>query len=166
MKPTFNIQSKKIEVSIPISTPIKDLKNWKMLTKSSLFICLNRKVDIITIEPQKYSIGHEIGNCEKYSFGKSKYLINRGIVLSHELVELITDSEDFERGLLLIILSGSPTLVIEHLTQIDKSSVELIILDDDGRSLIWYNPSSESDVNAMRVFCEKITGGNLQFGGN
>jgi hypothetical protein len=161
MKPTVNIQSKKIELSIPISSPNEDLKNWKMLTKSTLFICLNRKVDIITIEPQKYSTGQEIGNCEKYFLGKSKYLINKEIVLSHDLIELLTDSEDFERGLLLIIQSGSPTLVIEHLTELDKSGAELIVLGDDGKSLIWYNPSSDSDLNAVRGLCEKITVGNL-----
>ena len=161
MKPTVNIHSKKIEVSIPITSPIKDLKNWKMLTKSFLFICLHRKVDTITIEPQKYSVGQEIGGCQKYSFGRSKYLINKGIVLSRDLVELLTDSEDFERGLLLIILSGNSRLVIENLTQLDRLGTELIVLDDDGKSFHWYNPSSESDLNAMRELCEKITVGNL-----
>lgn len=161
MKPTVNIQSKKIEISIPISSPMEDLKNWKMLTKSSLYIFLNRKVDIITIDPQKYSVGQEIGNCEKYSFGSSKYLINKGIVLSRDLVELLTDSEDFERGLLLIILSGSPKLVIEHLTQLDGLGAELIVLEDDGKSFHWYNPLFESDLNAMKDLCEKFTVGNL-----
>ncbi len=150
MKPLINIQSDKIEISIPISAPIEDVKKWKELIDNLLSIFLNRKVDIITIEPQKYSIGYEIANGEKYSSGKNKYLINRDIILTIDLLKLVTESEDFERGLLLIVLSGNPTSIIEHLSKLDESSEELIVLDDDGKSFNWYNPSSESEIKSLR----------------
>lgn len=150
MKPLINIQSDKIEISIPISSPIENVKKWKVLIDNLLFVFLNRKVDIITIEPQKHSIGYEIANGERYSSGKNKYLINRGIILTTDLLKLITESEDFERGLLLIILSGNPMSIIEHLFKLDESSEELIILDDDGKSFNWYNPSSESEIKSLK----------------
>jgi hypothetical protein len=151
MKRTVNIRSNKIEIIIPNSSSLQDLKTWRVLIRNLLFIFLNKKVGIITIAPQKYSVDQEIGNGEKYSFGGSKYLINNDIVLDKHIVDLLADSEDFERGLLLIVLSGSPASIIEHLSQLDQSKAELIALNADGNSFNWYNPSSEQEINAMRV---------------
>jgi hypothetical protein len=49
MKRTVNIRSNKIEIIIPNSSSLQDLKTWGVLIKNLLLIFLNKKVGIITI---------------------------------------------------------------------------------------------------------------------
>lgn len=139
MKPIIETQNNKLQIRIPISSSIEDLKDWKSLLDKALLIFLNRKANLITIQPQKYSIGYEIINHDKSFYKKKEYLINRGILLTKDVLQLISESEDFERGLLLIVLTGNPIAVIENINQLDQSDEELIVLDDDGKSFNWYN---------------------------
>lgn len=142
MKPIIETQNNKFQIRIPISSSIEDLKDWKSLVDKALLIFLNRKINLITIQPQKYSIGYEIINHDKSFYKKKAYLINRDILLTKDVLQLISESEDFERGLLLIVLTGNPLAVIENINQLDQSDEELIVLDDDGKSFNWYNPAN------------------------
>lgn len=74
-------------------------------------VFLNRSVLLITITPDKrYSMGYSISSFQEINIGKSKFLINNINSCSSSLLMEISRSEEFSRGLLLLMTKESDLL--------------------------------------------------------
>jgi hypothetical protein len=151
MKTTNESQLNKIHISIERFSSVEDLKEWRRVILRNLLLLKGRKTSLITLSPQSYSIGYELDNCQKLIRAKKEYLINWDITLTEDVINFIANSEEFERQLLFIVLSENMKEIFEimdmssNISSYDFSKlfVEIIVLENDGETLIWNNPSKE-----------------------
>jgi hypothetical protein len=131
----------KLQISIPIKSSIENLIAWESLISKILLLLSEQKISLITIDPQLYSIGNELGNSQKVKRNNKYYLINWDIVLSENILHLITESEEFKRGLLFIIISEKVKDIFNAIDAIDFNNldIELILLEGDATILSFYN---------------------------
>jgi hypothetical protein len=95
----------KVQILLSPKSSMEDLKEWDILIKSILSIIKGQKLVLITLNPQSYSLGQDLGNNQKFQRGKKNYLINWNVSLSEDILYLISESEEFKRGLLYLIIS-------------------------------------------------------------
>jgi len=151
MKTSKNIQYNKFQISIDRKHSIEDLKDWNVKVMKVLLLAKEKKASLITITPQSYSIGKEFGNYQKIKRNKSEYLLNWNLSFSENSLRLIIESEEFNRGLLFIVLSENIADVFETIDAINpvgtidlsQLTVEIIVFEDDGETLTWNYPSKE-----------------------
>ena len=120
MKTTKNNQGNKFQISLDSEYSMKDLKEWNVLIMSILLLAKGQKTSLITISPQSYSVGEELGNYQKIKRGKWNYLINWDITLTEDVLHLITESEEFKRGLLFLVSSGNIKDIFKTIDAIDS----------------------------------------------
>jgi hypothetical protein len=151
MKTTKDNQGNKFQISLDSKYSMEDLKEWDTLIMNVLLLAKGQRICLITLDPQSNSIGYELGNYQKIKRGRRDHLINWYITLSEDFIHFITESEDFKRGLLFLVLSESIKDIFKIIDTIDsvgsidfsKLEVEIIVLEDDGKTLAWNNPTKE-----------------------
>ena len=146
--------------SINESHQIKELY-FAILSK----VFLDKPALIITITPQKkYSIGYELGSFQEINIEKSKYLVNNLQACSSSMLAEISRSEEFGRGLLLLMVSNKGLIenvksVLRYIGNnigIENISSEIIFCENDGNSLCLYNTTIDSE--ELKSISKKITG--------
>ncbi|OQP38896.1 hypothetical protein A4H97_19525 [Niastella yeongjuensis] len=111
-------------------------------------IFLNRPVIVLTIAPQEnYSIGYDFSSVSEFKLGKTKYLINQIDFCPSSILQDISESEEFARGLLLLFTDGN--ILSENIDEIIKYvhnnlglenlTYEIARCENDGRILCLYN---------------------------
>lgn len=135
------------------SYEIPDLKGWDNLIFQTLLLAYyNKPVCLITLSPQKYSLGFAINNPIQMKVGKDTLLINFLESCSENILKEISESEEFKRGLLRLVTIDSgklPNIVKDvsfkflDIDNIDKLKFdfELVTCEGDGKILCWFNPS-------------------------
>lgn len=159
MKMSKNIQDNKFRISIDRNHSIEDLKEWNVTVKKVLLLLKEKKGILITITPQSYSIGEDLGRCQKIKRNKSGYLLNWDVYFSEDYLYLIAESEEFKRGLLFIVLSENITDIFKTIEAINpigiidlsQITVEIIFLEDDGETIFWNRPSKEIKTYLLNI---------------
>lgn len=154
MKTTKYNQGNKFQISLDSEYLMEDVKEWDILIMNILLLAKGQKINLLTLYPKWSSLGDELGNYQKIKRGKRDYLINWDITLSEDVVHLITESEEFKRGFLFLILSENIKDIFEIIDAIDpvspidfsKLEIEIILLEDDGKVLTWNYPKKEIQV--------------------
>lgn len=155
MNVTIRSSSNYVTCSIPLRSSLPELNKWMDFVQEVLRYASDGKVVyLFTLSPQKYSLGYELGSFEESRVGKEKVLINHFEKLTDPLLLEIINSEEFNRGLLKVILSdGQRTFNDLDFVQGNYANVkdELITLEDDGSSFYWYNPHLPKDQIEQRL---------------
>jgi len=139
----------RFQLSLEKPSSIEDLKEWDILILKNLLFLKGQKASLITLDPQEYSIGNGLNNCQKIKRLKKEFLINWDITLSEDFIQLISKEEEFERGLIFIVLSEKIVDIFNIIDTINpvgsidfkNLDTEIIVLEDDGETFVWNNPS-------------------------
>lgn len=107
----------------------------------------NSEIQLVTVSPQKYSLGFEISPNIKKAANKTKVLINKLAIWDQALLRTIVSEEEFNRTLLFIvetanILSESELIKILLLAKqltLDGIPYQIIFCEDDSDTLCIYN---------------------------
>jgi hypothetical protein len=130
---------------------IEEIVSWqKVIKKVVVWGYLNRTIRIITKEPQKWSLGQEFLDSKIIIVEKIPYLISSTFFCNLPLLEKISESEDFLRGLLWLIDDNindikeeisnlNDTIKLDNCANTQVLS-EILICLEDGESLYWINP--------------------------
>jgi hypothetical protein len=147
MRAKFKIMHNYIQLTIPIGSTLEELIEWnQILYKILIYAFYDKPVFILTLSPQKYSLGYELYLPEKIKIEKKEFLINYCHNLSTSLIQQIIESEEFERGLMKILIISNDQLedviksIPSNYDDLDKFKYELIELENDGQMLCWINP--------------------------
>jgi hypothetical protein len=117
----------------------------------------SRSAILITVSPQKWSIGYFLPEPHHIHTNQRKYLVNKIKNCSTELLIEIAESEDFQRGLLLVLARknieiaqflATATLIDVTSENPSVSNYEFLILLDDGHKIYWVYP--DRDVNLLK----------------
>lgn len=126
---------------------------WHQIVVTVLrYAFLSRSATLITTSPMPWSVGHALPEPKSLRTNQGEYLVNRVEQCNSDLLAVVADSEDFQRGLLC--LSVLRTVREEHLataslqmttTVIDDpgADFEILILLDDSRRIRWLHPSKD-----------------------
>jgi len=141
-----NTNNKLIWVTVSCSN-LREIELKEQFYKTILSQLLNGySIDLITIEPQDYSLAYEIIPYHPRDVGGNCFLVNRFARCDLQLIEKIVSSEEFRRTLLFIVkeqsfLSDKSLLDILGLIKgrFSTEMKEVIYCDDDGDSLCLYN---------------------------
>jgi hypothetical protein len=152
MKMTKNTQDNKFQSSVGRMLSIEDLEAWNTTIIKILLLAKGKRVCLVTISPQSYSIGIDLSKYQAIKRNKFEYLLSWDIVFLGDFLHKIAESEEFKRGLLFIVLSESVMSVFETIDAINSSGtidlkqllVEIIFMEDDGETLTWNCPSEET----------------------
>lgn len=106
----------------------------------------NQNIKVVTEDPQKYSLGYEFKFHSKMDFDKTEVLINNVINCGINVLEDINQSEEFKRGL-LILIKGSGNSIEDTILEVLKLQKGMhailkdavVFCEDDGASLLLYN---------------------------
>lgn len=164
MKIEVIIKEHGLRLSLDDLHSIEDSTKWGLLIYNILALFQNKEVSLVTISPQKYSIGLELDNHQRLKRNNREYLMNWNVILTDEILRLIAESEEFERGLLFLILSDSLKSVFDTIDAIDSVGsiyfdnlkVQTVILEDDGKTLILSYLSKEME-NAVNQLVQSNT---------
>jgi len=126
------------------------MKKLKVLAGEILKSSTNEKFCLLTITPQLYSLGEEIENRQRIIRGGKQFLINWSMSFSNELCDLIIHSEEFTRGLIVIVFSTEINDVFEAMDvlcndDIDafcNKNIKILTLAGDGRVLFLTHASN------------------------
>jgi hypothetical protein len=135
---------------ISIITAYEKVEEIELIGKFFLKILkacfLHHNIKVVTREPQKYSLGYELGACSKINIGKTIVLINDVINCDINLLEEVSQSEEFKRSLLLLIEGDSNSIenTISEVLKIQKDiqpifKNTIVLCEDDGTTLLLYN---------------------------
>lgn len=158
MKIVINqVTSNFIEVKLEEYSSNLDLPKWSNILYQVLHDALgDRSLYLMTLSPQLYSLGFELDNPVKMKVGNNTIIYNLIQKCTNELLHKIIESEEFERGLLRIVILESQkvedvlaNVFFQFVTNDDirKSRVnfELITCEGDGKILCWFNPTLPMD---------------------
>jgi hypothetical protein len=147
-----------VVVGVPLQSTLSELSKWKtMLHEILRYALVHAKFCMYTLTPQKYSLGYELGKFNEMKSGKERILVNYIEGATEKLIYEITNSEEFERGILKIMINNEQKIINElSFVGTDYNDVkdELIFCEDDGATFYWYNPHLPKDV--IQVELEKI----------
>jgi len=144
MKVTISTHDNFIAACIPLQSTLDDLNKWKQFMREVFrFSVEGKKFYLFTLSPQKYSMGYELKPFEELNTGNESVLVNYIDIGTDELITQIVDSEEFERGLLKIVITDNQRS-FENLSFVSGNynniTDELIACEDDGTSIYWHNP--------------------------
>jgi len=100
---------------------------------------LNKIFNIITVQPQIYSLGYELKSFFKKLINGKEFLFNNCIKNDGDVLLSIIQSEEFKRGLLFIVLGS-------------EKNLEIIAIDINKALSNWDSP--EFSVNEQIYYCE------------
>lgn len=125
----------KIEFNIPSS-----LEKRTSFIIGHLCPMINKTVSLITISPQEYSISMEFPNYITMKYD-SVYGINSNILLTENNLFTIAESEDFNRGLLIIASKYKDLLsdVIRPFSMQCITNSTMMFTENDGHILVLLN---------------------------
>lgn len=152
MRPSIIYQNKNIKILSSISKSLEDLLQWTTFVRSFLSKVIPSNMTIITISPQKYSLGYEFDSFREERIGNKKILINENILLNAHLLEIICESEEFERGL-LILFEGDYKNQLRNLEDLYQITDRVIFLDADGSILNLLNFDNSIEIEAIFNVC-------------
>ena len=135
--------------SIEIVEELKVIDDFFLKILIELFI--NQDIRIVTREPQSYSLGYEFSPHTEITIAKLDLLINDIVNCDRKMLEEISQSEEFERGLLMIIKGG--TDIEEVVLDIFKSrnyysnklTDQVAFCEGDGSLLLLWNSALSID---------------------
>jgi hypothetical protein len=115
------------------------------------FAFLHRSACLITVSPQRWSLGRELNADPEIVIDHKPYLLTFTDSCSAELLADIAESEDFERGLLWLIALDKnhraeiielirTVVVSDSLLSAPQISQELMRSEGDGSAIHWLNP--------------------------
>jgi hypothetical protein len=141
-----NTNNKLIWVTVSCSN-LEEIELREQFYKTILSQLLDSySIDLITVEPQDYSLAYEIIPYHSRDVGGNFFLVNIIAKCDFQLIERIVSSEEFRRTLLFIVkgqssISDKNLLDILDLTKgrFSTEIKEVIYCDDDGDSLCLYN---------------------------
>lgn len=141
-----SISNNLVLVSVTCSN-LEELELRKNFYKTILLEFLNdSSINLITIEPQDYSLAYYIDNYQQRNIKGHHFGINNISHCNFELIEAIVSSEEFRRTLLIIVkmqthLSDDNLISVLDLIK-GKSIPDLngvVYCEDDGDSLCLFN---------------------------
>jgi hypothetical protein len=149
MKIEIKKEANYIIASIPKQSGLDDINKWTEILQEVLKYSLDGlRVYLFTLAPQKYSLGYELGSYKESKVEKEKVLINYFEHCTDNQIYEIANSEEFSRGLLKIVLSGTQKS-FDNLSFVDGDysnlKDELITCEDDGYNFYWFNPHLSKD---------------------
>lgn len=146
----FGLGSIEFGLSIPLES-IDAYWAWqKIVTKFLFYAFLNRPACLITVAPQKWSLGRELTNEPEIIIDSKPYLLAFRDSCSAELLADVAESEDFQRGLLWLssLSKENEAEIVDHiraiidsnyLLNIPRINEELLICGSDGNAIYWFN---------------------------
>lgn len=130
----------------------QDKELWNVLLEKAVrFATGYKEIALITIEPKDWSIGNFFPYAKPISVGQNQFLVNESLEISKNSIKELVESEDFQRGLLWLILTNVNTQndiyslcnqilrIYQSTNNCSLESLETISLLDDGRSFHWLN---------------------------
>lgn len=141
-----------IEFGVPI--PLESMDAYwawhKIVTKFLFYAFLNRPACLITVAPQKWSLGRELTTEPEIIIDSEPYLLAFRDSCSVDLLTDVAESEDFQRGLLWLVSVNKENkaeivdvirAIVDSnfLLNIPRISEELLICGSDGNAIYWFN---------------------------
>jgi hypothetical protein len=123
---------------------------WRNMCADMLIsIFSNRTAYLITIDPQSWSLLREFSDEPVKEIDAHKYLLVHEHQCSILLLQSVSESEDFRRGLLLLLseftnhLTSTLTTILKSntISSLPASSKDVLLCVADGTVLWWINPS-------------------------
>lgn len=131
----------------------REKEDWhRLILDVVTYAFARRPATIVTISPMEWSIGNSLPSPRNLSREGRRYLVNEVDECSTEMLTEITESEDFQRGLLWILAppSNEDDLLMTvarletSLLDVPRVEVELVLLLDDARCIHWLSPSRDA----------------------
>lgn len=154
MELVANISPRLFDVGIPIHPDDDQAALWRFLLPQLLFVFEGQQAELVTIDPWEHSVGYELPNHELYTHQGRKFLINRNVVLTKAVLDLILEAEDIKMALIWLVLKGDPVAVIKNYPNWDNVKEEVIVVECDGKCFYWYNPSSKTAFQTCLNYCQ------------
>jgi len=160
MNAVITQDDKHITIKIPFGSSMSELDKWSNALYNILKFALFNKGRAYTwtLYPQDYSLGYEFDFFRVIEVHGQNVLVNSLEKIDDDILSKIVTSEEFDRGLLKIGLSddwSESDLVAILKNDYSSLKIEVIMLEDDGYTLYWYNPSlpkHEIDCKMTEIF--------------
>lgn len=143
-------------------TSYGDIQKWRQISECIIrLIYMNQLVYIVTKEPQKWSLCHEIGVQHDITIQKKRYIASPVFTCSPQFIASILEDDEFERDLLWVVsadpqpstedISELITLYSKNYHQDLQTNREIVREMDDGKILQWYAPKDKVDKKACEI---------------
>ncbi|MBE9178545.1 hypothetical protein IQ268_08235 [Oculatella sp. LEGE 06141] len=145
--------SNSIEIGLPVPLETIDVYwQWRQVAAQFLsFAFLHRSACLITVSPQRWSLGQELKANSEIVVDHKPYLLTFIDSCSAELLAEVSESEDFERGLLWLIALNEnhkaemietirAVTTSDSLLSVPQIDQELMRSAGDGSAIHWLNP--------------------------
>ena len=141
-----------IEINFQHASGIHYIERFYFNVLSASF--LHKNICMITIQPQKHSLGYELEDYYDITIEKTRFLINQIFDCNEDLLIEVSRSEEFRRGLLVVCINESKLQINEFVKQlhkyqsdIERLSIEGVAIgcDPDGRLLYLFNTDFNTD---------------------
>lgn len=156
-----NSNNKFICLNVIFKTAEEFIKVKSFYLEILSMVFLRKSLNLITISPQEYSFGYDFKNNNLRKLNNKYFLISNITNCDLDLLNMVVSSEEFRRSLLYIV-EGAADLPDDELLSITGppisssiiSTKEVIICEDDGDSLYFYNSvikTSELEIIARQM---------------
>lgn len=135
-------------LEIPIQSDIDSINLWKkrIVTDILLLAYLNKPATLITVDPDKNSVGKEYEN-EEFFYSKKKFLLNCISTCKHTDLIKLGESYDLELGLLVVTsMTFQDTHSYDFLSLFPKHEEDYLLIKEqvfycsnDGYEIYWLN---------------------------
>lgn len=151
----------KFEIRLDEVQESKQKKELYFRLLSLLF--LNKAVMLVTVEPQKVqSIGYEFERANEVVVDNRKFLINDIKECTSNILTEISKSEEFELGLLLMVLNRDDLVlnyenILRHISSkigMENVPTLTVVCEDDGCLFSMYN--TKADLDEVKLIAEKV----------
>jgi len=142
------ISESSISLEIPIKSNIDTINLWKkrIVTDILMLAYLNKPATLITIDPDKNSVGNEF-QYEKVTSKNKNYLINRLTICKHSDLITLGESYDLELGLLVVTsLSCESIQPSDFMKLFPRTEEDVLLIKEqvfycagDGYMIYWLN---------------------------
>jgi hypothetical protein len=132
-----------------------DLMQVELVFKLTLIKLLESKnVTMVTVGPEKkLSLGYELGQFEEVKIQKTKYLVNCFDVCSQAVLNAISASEEFGRGLVILATgrdsqhADARSLIthIHYRIGLENLNDQILLTENDGKHLALFNINLSQD---------------------
>ena len=141
-----------------LENPSQPFERYGAIINSILSLLITNKTLVcITETPQKYSLCYELSNPQKIKEYDGVYVVNDGLHNTEAMISDISQSEEFQRGLIRLLLLpqkqddilnylGSASIVFNRG---DVKKGELVYMEADGQSIYWENVNDISRIDEV-----------------
>ena len=150
-----NYQFRQATNYLEIKMELNSGENVKLLKQSYLKILsmcfLNKAIEVVTIQPQKNSLGHEFSSSTRSEIENTEILIS-DIFADGPSLTLLSESEEFARGLLIILFNEDDLYSsVKNVLMFQKQQLDCITPNDG--VLVFCN----NDGNIFYIFNDSIS---------